>query len=120
MTVACRLCGELVMHSEAALTAALASLPIGDENRAAIEYQATVQAFAQHVGQRHQEYVMTLATTAQVYHFHLIAKLALSAAPDFVREREAARNLCYWTLAGEFAIESKPIPLARPKAPPIS
>lgn len=105
--LACKLCGQLIER----LPAAAPGVPIvGDPGRAAVEYQASVQTFAQHVAQAHPEYPMLLAQTAQTYHLHLIAKLATSSDPAFEEERENARALCYWTLAGELQFERTPPP----------
>lgn len=98
MMVACTICGQLI---EKLPTAAPGVPIVGDPNRGAAEFQASIHAFAQHLAQAHPEYPMLLAATAQTYHLQLIAKLATSTDPEFEAERENARALCYWTLAGE-------------------
>lgn len=109
MMLACTLCGQMVEQ----LPTAAPGVPIvGDPNRGAAEFQASVHAFAQHVAKAHPQYMMLLAATAQTYHLQLIAKLATSGDPDFNEERENARALCYWTLAGELEFSSPPPKIA--------
>jgi hypothetical protein len=109
VTFACSLCGQLI---ERALPAGPGVPIVGDPNRGAMEYQATLQLFAGHLVQHHPDYPMTLAQVAQTYHLHLLAKLAVSADPAFIEERERARDLCYWTLRGdlEFSPAGRPEP----------
>lgn len=110
MTCTCRLCG-LVITTPSIISGGNGLVPPADAaNREQFDYQATVQALAQHIGEKHSEYVMALAGTAQTYHLHLIAKLASSVDPEFEYQREESRSLCYWTLAGKFGIEDKPTP----------
>lgn len=111
MIATCRLCGELVKGS--ALTAQIAQQQGLDFE--SLEYQAVIGEFMRHVGQYHPDYINVLAATANTYHIHLVAKLALSTDEKFLKAREEARALAYWTLAGEFAIESKVVPPPAPK-----
>jgi hypothetical protein len=109
MTCTCRLCGAII-QTPTILGGGGIVPPLDAPNREAFDYQATVQALAQHIGRDHAAYVHTLAGTAQTYHYHLIAKLVDSTDPAFLAQREEARALCYWTLAGKFGIEDKPTP----------
>lgn len=105
MIVTCRLCSQLVNGD----LPAGAPLDLSAE-RSAIEYQATIAAFMQHMAQHHADYINVLAMTAHTYHLHLVAKLAHSTDESFNEQREAARALVYWSLAGKFAIEDKVVP----------
>jgi hypothetical protein len=115
MTGSCRLCGQIITGSM--LTAPIAQqLGVQPDS---VEYQAFIAEFMKHVGAFHADYVNVLAATANTYHIHLVAKLASSSDPKFLQAREEARALAYWTLAGEFAIESKIVPpTSTPKSSP--
>lgn len=98
MTASCTLCGQVI---QGALIPHGPNVPlIGDDGRAAIEYQAVIMAMVAHLAEHHGEYYQTLTATAQTYLIHLVAKLASSADPRFDSEREDARALVYWTLVG--------------------
>jgi hypothetical protein len=104
VTTTCRLCGQIVSGN---LVAGAGVPLIGEEGRAAIEYQATIIQLVQHVIQYHPDYGQVLRSTADTYFFHLVAKLGLSTDPVFNEARDQARLICYWTLAGKFALEEK-------------
>jgi hypothetical protein len=114
MIIACRLCNQLIEGSllhTAGNTAAAAAVPIIDGqpqmDRAALDYQAAIIALIQHVAQFHPVYTQVLGNTANTYYMHLVAKLAISNDEEFEPQREAARALVYWTLAGKMGIEDK-------------
>lgn len=102
MTCTCKICGTVI---DAQPTGPHVPL-LGDPNRGAVEYQAAIGALTGHVSQFHPDYAGLLAQTANTYMFHLIAKLAISSDPAFSDEREYARALCYWTLAGDIKFSS--------------
>ena len=101
MTAACRLCGALIQGS--LLSPQAAAAQVGAEPEA-LDYQATIMELMRHMGKDHREYIETLAGTANTYHMHLVAKLAVSSDEAFNDQREAARRLVYWTLAGEITL----------------
>lgn len=109
MIATCRLCGQIVNGQLVAGPGSEIPL-IGEDGRAEIEYQAIIMQLVNHVVQAHPDYANVLRSTAQTYFFHLIAKLALSSDPSFDQQREDARRLVYWTLAGklEFSGQNRP------------
>jgi hypothetical protein len=122
MIVVCRLCNQLIEGSilNVANPATAAAVPTFNGqpqmDRAALDYQAAIIALIKHVAQFHPVYTQVLGNTANTYYMHLVAKLALSNDPDFETEREAARSLVYWTLAGKMGIEDKG-PVLSPNSP---
>lgn len=117
MSFSCRLCGQVFACQLSGKNGGLIVGGITDENRDALEYQASVVDFMQHMGKFHPDYITALAGTANTYHMHLVAKLIESSDEKFLAERETARHLVYWTMAGKFAIEDRVIEPKTPIAP---
>ena len=95
-TLTCSICAERI---RVPLITAAGAPRIGEAGREAVEYQAAAVEFVKHCCERHPEYVQVFAMTAQTYQLHLIAKMLNSDDPEFEKQREAARELCYWTLS---------------------
>ena len=112
MIATCRLCGQLMNGQLVAGPGSEIPL-IGEDGRAEIEYQASIMQLVNHVLQAHPDYARVFQSTAQTYLFHLIAKLAVSSDPSFEQQREDARRLVYWTLAGKLEFSG-------PNQPPVT
>jgi hypothetical protein len=108
----CRLCGQIIKGS---IITSPQAIQLGVDP-AALEFQATMAEFMGHVGREHPEYINTLAGTANTYHIHLVGKLATSTDEAFNAEREHARALAYWTLAGDLELTG-PVPAVHSTIP---
>lgn len=108
MTVACKLCGELI-ESKLVMTPdeAAAFVQAGREPLITpdMHARACMVMVAEHVMRFHSQHAFVMEQTVTAYRTHLLAKLAVSSDPEFEELREQSRRVAYWTLRADVAFE---------------